>query len=62
MAEQRISPSGRYLLVEQRGAPEHLVPFEDLPDQGRQYERELTPASERDRTPKPIIEWDIFFE
>jgi hypothetical protein len=60
MAEQRISPSGRYLLIEERGKPEHLVPLEDLPDNGRQYEREFKPASERDRTPKPIVDFDIF--
>jgi hypothetical protein len=60
MAEQRISPSGRYLLIEERGKPERRVPFEDLPDQGRQYEREFTPASERDLTPRPIIDWNIF--
>jgi hypothetical protein len=60
MAEQRISPSGQYLLIEGRGKPERLTPFEDLPDGGRQYEREFTPANERDLTPKPIIDFDIF--
>ena len=60
MAEQRPSPSGRYLRIEQRGAPDRFVPLEDLPNNGRQYEREFTPASDRDLTPKPIIDWDIF--
>jgi hypothetical protein len=59
-SEQRLSPSGRYLLLETRGAPESLVPLEDLPNNGRQYEREFTPASERDLTPRPIIDWNIF--
>jgi hypothetical protein len=59
-SEQRLSPSGQYLLLEERGAPESLVPLEDLPNNGRQYERQFTPASERDLTPKPIIDFDIF--
>jgi hypothetical protein len=60
MAEQRISPTGRYLLLERRGAPDRLVPLEDLPNDGREYERQLTPASERDLTPRPIIDWNLF--
>jgi hypothetical protein len=60
MAEQRLSPSGRYLLLERRGAPESLVPLEDLPNNGRQYEREFTPASERPSRHPVITDFEVF--
>jgi hypothetical protein len=56
MAEQ-TSPTGRYVYIEERGKPGRLIPVGQWP---KGCEREFTPASERDLTPKPIVDFDIF--
>jgi hypothetical protein len=56
MAEQ-TSPTGRYVWFEERGKPGRLIPVDRWP---KGCEREFTPASERDLTPKPIVDFDIF--